>query len=98
VLTFTAYFSTMIKIRALICLFLSFIAISLQSCVSRLRRPEITGVIVDYDKNPIANCKVGEALTDKNGRFKLAEERYKAFLLTEIFAMDGFRASRKRRL
>lgn len=79
----------MIKIRTLICLFLSFIAISLQSCVSRLRRPEITGVIVDYDKNPIANCKVGEALTDKNGRFKLAEERYNAFLLTEIFAMEA---------
>ncbi|WP_316795593.1 hypothetical protein [Pedobacter agri] len=61
----------------------------MQSCISRLRRPEITGVIVDYDKNPISNCKVGEVLTDKNGRFKLMEERYNAFLLTEIFAMEA---------
>jgi len=60
-----------------------------QSCISRLRRPEIKGVIVDYDKNPVANCKVGEALTDKNGKFKLAEERYNAFLLTELFAMEA---------
>lgn len=62
---------------------------SLQSCVSRLRRPEITGVIVDYDKKPIANCKVGEVLTDKNGRFELPEKRYNAFFLTEIFAMEA---------
>ena len=68
---------------------IAFSTLSLQSCISRLRRPEITGVIVDYDKKPIANCKVGEALTDKNGRFKLAEKRYNAFLLTEIFAMEA---------
>lgn len=78
------------KFKAHLCLiWLGCILLSFQSCVSRLRRPEITGVIVDYDKNPIANCKVGEALTDKNGRFKLAEERYNAFLLTEIFAMEA---------
>jgi len=79
----------MAKHGSLICLLLSFIAISQQSCVSRLGRPEITGVIVDYNKNPITNCKVGEALTDKNGRFKLAEERYNAFFLTEMFAMEA---------
>lgn len=65
------------------------ILLSTQSCISRLRRPEITGVIVDYDKNPIANCKVGEVLTDKNGKFKLTEERYNAFFLTEMFAMEA---------
>lgn len=63
--------------------------LSLQSCISRLRRPEISGVIVDYDKNPIANCKVGEALTDQNGKFTLPEMRYNAFLPTEIFAMEA---------
>jgi len=68
---------------------LSCILLSFQSCISRLRRPEITGVIVDYDKKPIANCKVGEVLTDKNGTFKLPEERYNAFLLTELFAMEA---------
>lgn len=73
----------------LIYLLLSLIALSLQSCISRLRRPEITGVVVDYDKNPIANCKVGEALTDKNGRFKLPEKRYNAFLLSEMFVMEA---------
>ncbi|KQN38971.1 hypothetical protein ASE92_06035 [Pedobacter sp. Leaf41] len=78
------------KFKAHLCLiWLGCILLSFQSCVSRLRRPEITGVIVDYDKNPIANCTVGEALTDKKGRFKLAEERYNAFLLTEIFAMEA---------
>lgn len=63
--------------------------LSLQSCISRLRRPEISGVIVDYDKKPIANCKVGEALTDQNGKFTLPEMRYNAFFLTEIFAMEA---------
>lgn len=70
-------------------LLLACVSVSMQSCISRLRRPEITGVIVDYDKNPIANCKVGEVLTDKNGRFKLSEERYNAFFLTEIIAMEA---------
>ena len=64
-------------------------SILLLSCISRLRRPEITGVIVDYDKNAIVNCKVGEVLTDKNGRFKLQEERYNAFFLTELFVMEA---------
>ncbi|RZL47697.1 MAG: hypothetical protein EOP00_11200 [Pedobacter sp.] len=76
------------KFSIFICLFLAF-ALSQQSCISRLRRPEITGVIVDYEKNPIANCKVGGVLTDRNGRFKLSEERYNTFLLTEIFAMEA---------
>lgn len=77
------------RFRILIYLSLCFIVLSFQSCISRLRRPEITGVIVDYDKNPIANCKVGEALTDKNGKFRLDEQRYNAFFLTEMFAMEA---------
>jgi len=68
---------------------LSCILLGAQSCISRLRRPEITGVIVDYDRNPIADCKVGETLTDQNGKFKLAEQRYNAFFLTETFAMEA---------
>lgn len=61
----------------------------LSSCISRLRRPEITGVIVDYDKKPIVNCKVGEVLTDMYGRFKLTEERYNTFFLAEMFVMEA---------
>lgn len=79
----------MINSKTLTYLLLALTIFSLQSCISRLRRPEITGVIVDYDKNPIANCKVGEVLTDKNGKFKLTEERYNAFFLTEMFAMEA---------
>ncbi|SOD18384.1 hypothetical protein [Pedobacter xixiisoli] len=80
----------MLNFKARLHLFLlACILFSMQSCISRLRRPEITGVIVDYDKSPIANCKVGEVLTDKNGRFKLAEERYNAFFLTELFVMEA---------
>lgn len=70
-------------------LLLALFALSLQSCISRLRRPEITGVIVDYDKKPIANCKVGEAITDENGKFKLPEKRYNTFFLTDMFAMEA---------
>ena len=76
-------------IRLTFCIALSLMLFSLQSCISRLRRPEITGIIVDYDKRPIANCKVGDVLTDKNGKFKLPEERYNAFLLTELFVMEA---------
>jgi len=63
--------------------------LSLQSCISRLSRPEITGVIVDYNKHPIANCKVGETVTAKDGTFTLKEQRYHAFFLTEMFQMEA---------
>jgi len=71
------------------CFLLACIMLSMQSCISRLRRPEITGVIVDYEKKPIANCRVGDVLTDKDGKFKLAEQRYHAFLLTELLVMEA---------
>lgn len=67
----------------------SLIVLSLSSCVSRLSRPQITGVIVDYDKKPIAGCKVGETITDKDGNFTLSEKRYNAFILTEVMVMEA---------
>ena len=68
---------------------LCFLALSLGSCISRLSRPQITGVIVDYDNKPIMGCTVGEAITDKNGHFTLPERRYNAFLLTEMMVMEA---------
>ncbi len=65
------------------------IIVLITSCVSRLRRPEITGIIVDYSGKAITNCKVGEVFTDKNGRFILPEKRYNAFLLTQLFYMEA---------
>ncbi|WP_293913009.1 MULTISPECIES: hypothetical protein [unclassified Sphingobacterium] len=61
----------------------------LTSCISRLRRPEITGKVLDYNNNPIPDCHVGEAVTDSLGNFVLPEQRYNAFLLTEIFYMEA---------
>lgn len=58
-----------------------FLAVIVSSCwVSRLSRPQITGVIVDYNKNPIQNCKVGETVTDSTGHFLLPEKRYIEFV------------------
>lgn len=68
---------------------LCMLSISLGSCISRLSRPEITGVIVGYDKKPLKDCKVGEVLTDKDGHFTLPERRYNAFLLSEMFVMEA---------
>lgn len=51
-------------------------ALSLSSCISRLSSPQITGIIVDYDKKPVIGCKVGEAVTDNDGKFFLPEKRY----------------------
>jgi len=56
------------------------ISLLFSSClVSRMSRPNLRGIIVDYDKNPIANCAVGETVTDKNGHFFLEEKRYREF-------------------
>ncbi len=52
------------------------------SCVSRLSRPMITGVITDFDGKPIENCTVGEATTDQNGNYSLPELRYREFFLS----------------
>ncbi|MCX2454266.1 hypothetical protein OQX61_23545 [Pedobacter sp. PLR] len=76
----------MIKIRFLLPL-CSIVLLS--SCVSRLARPAISGVIVDYDKNPVADCRVGETVTDKNGAFYLKEKRYNKFLLSEMMIMEA---------
>lgn len=60
-------------------LLLCFLSLTLSSCISRLARPQITGVVVGYDKKPIMGCRVGETVTDKNGHFILPEKRYNAF-------------------
>ncbi len=73
------------KTAFLLCL----VSLMLCSCISRLARPEISGVIVDYDKNPVMGCKVGESVSDKNGHFMLSERRYNAFILTEIMVMEA---------
>lgn len=59
------------------------------SCISRMARPRLTGTILDFDKKPIANCSIGETVTDKYGRFELPEIRYNKFFLTEIFVMEA---------
>ncbi|WP_222538177.1 hypothetical protein [Pedobacter polysacchareus] len=66
-----------------------FLMVSFSSCVSRLSRPAISGVIVDYDKKPVADCQVGETRTDKNGIFHLTERRYNKFLLSEMMIMEA---------
>ena len=63
--------------------------LSLTSCVSRLARPEIRGIIMDYNRNPVVNCKVGETSTAKDGSFLLPERRYNKFLLSEMFIMEA---------
>lgn len=59
------------------------------SCIQRLRRPDITGRILDYNGKPIENCIVGETKTDKNGNFHLSTKTHNAFFLTEIFVMEA---------
>lgn len=76
----------MIKLRPL----LPFLCVVLlSSCISRLSRPAITGVIVDYDKKPVVNCRVGETVTDGKGSFYLKEIRYNKFLLSEMMIMEA---------
>ncbi len=58
------------------------------SCFSRLERPKITGVIVDYDNRPINNCKVGETITDTNGYFTLPEIFEYGFFTSNIIGAD----------
>ena len=70
-------------------IFLAFLACSLSSCISRLSRPALSGTVLDYNNQPIPGCKVGETVTDLNGKFYLKEIRYNAFLLSEIFVMEA---------
>lgn len=57
--------------------------IFITSCTDKVLRPKITGVIVDENGIPVDSCKVGEAYTDKNGRFELAEITAKSFIFRE---------------
>lgn len=50
------------------------------SCIKKVMRPKLTGVIVDEFGIPIDNCKVGETFTDKNGRFELPEITRRGFI------------------
>ncbi len=61
----------------------------LNSCISRLGRPILQGVVTDFDGNPIENCSVGESTTNEYGKFNLTEIRYNQFLLTEMFQMEA---------
>lgn len=72
--------------------FLIFITVSVclfSSCISRLARPAISGTILDYENKPLAGCKVGETITDANGKFYLKEIRYNKFFFPEIFMMEA---------
>ena len=64
---------------------ISFTLISLllliTSCTSEVIRPKLTGIIVDEQGKPIENCKVGEAFTDKNGKFELLEITQNKFIV-----------------
>ncbi|WP_316847534.1 hypothetical protein [Pedobacter psychrodurus] len=73
-------------------LLITFLALStcfLSSCISRLSGPAITGTILDYQNKPVVGCKVGETVTDKNGKFYLKEIRYNKFFIPEIFMMEA---------
>ncbi|WP_375580437.1 hypothetical protein ABWH96_05210 [Marivirga tractuosa] len=70
-------------------LFYSLLSWSLSSCISRLERHSLSGVIVDINKKPIAHCTVGETKTDSAGHFFLPELRYNQFLLTEFLIHEA---------
>lgn len=53
---------------------LLFFSILITSCFSNVRRPQLTGTIIDEEGNPIDSCAVGETYTDKNGGFVLVEK------------------------
>lgn len=65
------------------------ISLGLSSCISRLSRPKITGIIVDYDRQPVADCQVGESKTSADGSFTLKELRYQKFLISEMMIMEA---------
>lgn len=70
-------------------LFFGAFVITFSSCISRLERPAISGVIVDENKKPIAGCRVGETTTDINGSFHLKEIRYNKFFIPEMFTLEA---------
>jgi len=54
------------------------------SCISKVHRPKLIGVIVDEQGVPIDCCMIGETFTDKNGRYELPE-----IASTEFFSFFG---------
>jgi len=74
--------------RVLKLLILVGMCICLNACVvSRLGRPEISGTLLDYNNTPIENVKVGESITDDDGKFVLEERRYLDFI--PIIALEA---------
>lgn len=65
------------------------LALTFSSCISRLGRPAISGVIVDENKKPIEGCRVGETTTDINGSFHLKVIRYNKFFIPEMFMLEA---------
>ncbi|KAF2510612.1 hypothetical protein [Flavobacterium foetidum] len=71
----------MMRRQLLIFTLLISLSFSLQSClVSRCERPQIVGYIYDAESRlPLANCTVGETLSENDGHFTLNEKRYHQF-------------------
>ncbi|WP_103866501.1 hypothetical protein [Aquimarina sp. I32.4] len=55
------------------------VSVLITSCVSKVWRPKLIGIIVDEQGKPIDSCIVGETYTDKNGKFELLEKTTKEF-------------------
>ena len=64
-------------------------ALCLTACMSRLSSPEISGHIINEQGEPLAHVQVGDSLTDEQGYFNLPEQRYYAFFLTDLLAMEA---------
>ncbi|PVW14778.1 hypothetical protein [Marixanthomonas spongiae] len=63
--------------------------VCLSSCISRLERHALSGVVVDINKKPIENCAVGETKTDSAGHFFLPEIRRNQFFLSEVLIREA---------
>ncbi|MGG6229508.1 hypothetical protein [Tenacibaculum sp. SDUM215027] len=81
------------KIQSLISLLIIFIITT--SCVSKVVRPKLIGVIVNEQGKPIDSCIVGETYTDKNGKFELSEittrEFFSIFGTSSVFISEQIR-------
>ncbi len=63
--------------------------LAMYSCISRLSRPAISGILLTYDNQPIEGGRVGEGETDSQGRFFISEKRYTKFFLSELMVMEA---------
>lgn len=65
----------------------------LTGCISRMSQPELKGSVVSDNSKPLVNVTVTNhwesVNTDEQGWFVLAERRYHAFLLKELFYMEA---------